>query len=64
LILGIVPENVNSKTTQDIDKNYSKDQTENKIKVDLLARKKVMEKARKELPYVFQGKDLWRNVDI
>jgi hypothetical protein len=54
----MVAENVNLKTIQGIDKNYSKDKTENKIKVDLLARKEVMERARKELPYTFQGKNM------
>lgn len=57
-ISGVVAENMNSKTTQGIEKNSFKIKTEDEIKVDLLARKEVMERARKELPYTFQSKSM------
>jgi hypothetical protein len=56
----MVAENAESETRQPIVKNYAKDKAGEKSRVDLLARKEVMEKARKELPYTFQGKSMRR----
>jgi GTPase Era involved in 16S rRNA processing len=39
-----------------IEKNENKCKAEDRIKADLLARKELMEKARRELPYTFEGK--------
>jgi hypothetical protein len=63
LFLDIVDENVASETRPPIEKNHGKNKTGEKGRVDLLARKEVMEKARKELPYTFQGK-IMRSADM
>jgi hypothetical protein len=63
LFLDIVGENAKSGTREDIEKNNAKDKRGEKSITDLLARKEVMEKARKELPYTFQGKSM-RNTDM
>jgi hypothetical protein len=55
LFLDVVTENVKSDKTKSIDKHTTKCKTEDKIKADLLARKELMEKARRELPYTFEG---------
>ena len=52
----MVTENVKSDKMKSIDKNINKCKAEDKIKADLLARKELMEKARRELPYTFEGK--------
>jgi hypothetical protein len=57
-LLGVVTENVKSSKMKNIDKNINKCETEDRIKADLLARKELMEKARRELPYTFEGKTL------
>jgi hypothetical protein len=56
--LEIGAENANSETTQSMDSSSAEDNREDKIKVDLLARKEIMERARQELPYTFQGKNV------
>jgi len=56
LFLGVVTENVKSDKMKNIDKNINKCKAEDRIKADLLARKELMEKARRELPYTFEGK--------
>ena len=56
LFLDVVTENVKSDKMKSIDKNINKCKTEDRIKADLLARKELMEKARRELPYTFEGK--------
>jgi len=55
LFLGVVTENVKSDKMKSID-NINKCKAEDRIKADLLARKELMEKARRELPYTFEGK--------
>jgi hypothetical protein len=59
----MVDGNAKSETRQHIEKNYAKDKTGEERRADLLARKEVMEKARKELPYTFQGKSM-RSADM
>jgi hypothetical protein len=54
----MVDEDAESETRQHIEKNYAKDKTREQSRADLLARKEVMEKARKELPYTFQGRSM------
>jgi hypothetical protein len=58
LFLDIVDENAESEARQHQEKNRA----ERSI-TDLLARKEMMEQARKELPYTFQGKST-RNADM
>jgi hypothetical protein len=58
LFLGLVTENVKSDKMKSIDKNIDECKAEARIKVDLLARKELMEKARRKLPYTFEGKTL------
>jgi hypothetical protein len=58
LFLDIVDENAKSGTRQNAEKNHAKEKRGEKSITDLLARKEVMEKARKELPYTFQGKSM------
>jgi len=55
LFLGVVAENVKSDKIKSID-NINKCKAEDRIKADLLARKELMENARRELPYTFEGK--------
>lgn len=55
LFLGVVTENMKSDKIKSID-NINKCKAEDRIKADLLARKELMEKARRELPYTFEGK--------
>ncbi|XP_021939078.1 nucleolar protein 14 homolog [Zootermopsis nevadensis] len=59
---GMVAENVNLETMQSTDRNYCEDRTENKIKIDLLARKEMMERARSELPYTFKVPDTYEEL--
>jgi hypothetical protein len=56
LFLDVVAKSVNSDKTESLDKSTTKYKTEDNIKADLLARKELMEKARRELPYTFEGK--------
>ena len=58
LFLGVVAESVKSDKVKSID-SINKWKAEEKIKADLLARKELMEKARRELPYTFEGKTVW-----
>ena len=56
LVLDVVAKSVNSDKTESLDNITTKYKTEDNIKADLLARKELMEKARRELPYTFEGK--------
>jgi hypothetical protein len=52
----VVTESVKSDKMKSMEKNTNKCKAEDRIKADLLARKELMEKARRELPYTFEGK--------
>ncbi|XP_023701640.1 nucleolar protein 14 [Cryptotermes secundus] len=58
----MVDGNTEAETRQNIEKNHAKSKTGEQRRADLLARKEVMEKARKELPYTFQVPDTYEEL--